>query len=389
MSAINSALSKLAEQQGKADSLVDPTLVRANITPVRSPRLMWAFLSGFTLSLGVGAWAVTGSPPSIQTSLIQRNNTDEMVLPVHSVTNNVDESSNVLSNTSKVINETITPIYVNDPVVAQVAVPSKTEVVPTHSSSILDIPSSSARVAITSTAPSIKPTVATAQSPVTTKSIATTKIETKPSNQTSSMQIQEVELTHQQMADKAIDRAEKALDANDFEEAAQEYQNALRYIPEDEVSRRKLAALYYSNTNVRKSAETLEDGIRLDKNSNELRIALASIFLKEKQPAAALNTLGYIPNNVSNKYLAMRAALSQQLKSDDLALQSYQMLIKRDAENGRWWLGLGIQQERTSDLKGAKESYTKALTMVGLSSQSQNFIRKRLAVLNNLEQGDK
>ncbi|MGO2507624.1 MAG: tetratricopeptide repeat protein [Vibrio hibernica] len=385
MSAINSALSKLAEQQGKANSLVDPTLVRAKIEPVRSPRLMWAFLGGFTLSLGVGAWAVTGSPPSIQTSLIQRNNMDEMVLPA----TNLGGNSNALSNTSKVINKSLTPIYVNEPVIAQVAVPSKVEVVPVHSSSTQDMPSSSVRVAIASTPSSIKSTDDIAKPPVTTKFIAATKIETKPSNQTSSMQIQEVELTHQQMADKAIDRAEKALDANDFEEAAQEYQNALRYVPEDEVSRRKLAALYYSNTNVRKSAETLEEGIRLDKNSNELRIALASIFLKEKQPAAALNTLGYIPNNVSNKYLAMRAALAQQLKSDDLALQSYQMLIKRDAENGRWWLGLGIQQERALDLQGAKESYTKALTMVGLSSQSQSFMRKRLAVLNNLEQGDK
>ena len=385
MSAINSALSKLAEQQGKANSLVDPTLVRAKIEPVRSPRLMWAFLGGFTLSLGVGAWAVTGSPPSIQTSLIQRNNMDEIVLPA----TNLGGNSNALSNTSKVINKSLTPIYVNEPVIAQVAVPSKVEVVPVHSPSTQDMPSSSVRVAIASTPSSIKPTDVIAKPPVTTKSIAATTIATKPSNQISSMQIQEVELTHQQMADKAIDRAEKALDANDFEEAAQEYQHALRYVPEDEVSRRKLAALYYSNTNVRKSAETLEEGIRLDKNSNELRIALASIFLKEKQPVAALNTLGYIPNNVSNKYLAMRAALAQQLKSDDLALQSYQMLIKRDAENGRWWLGLGIQQERASDLQGAKESYTKALTMVGLSSQSQSFMRKRLAVLNNLEQGDK
>ncbi len=385
MSAINSALSKLAEQQGKANSLVDPTLVRAKIEPVRSPRLMWAFLGGFTLSLGVGAWAVTGSPPSIQTSLIQRNNMDEIVLPA----TNLGGNSNALSNTSKVINKSLTPIYVNEPVIAQVAVPSKVEVVPVHSSSTQDIPSSSVRVAIASTPSSIKPTDDIAKPPVITKSIAATTIATKPSNQISSMQIQEVELTHQQMADKAIDRAEKALDANDFEEAAQEYQHALRYVPEDEVSRRKLAALYYSNTNVRKSAETLEEGIRLDKNSNELRIALASIFLKEKQPVAALNTLGYIPNNVSNKYLAMRAALAQQLKSDDLALQSYQMLIKRDAENGRWWLGLGIQQERASDLQGAKESYTKALTMVGLSSQSQSFMRNRLAVLNNLEQGDK
>ena len=83
----------------------------------------------------------------------------------------------------------------------------------------------------------------------------------------------------------------------------------------------------------------------------------------------------------------MRAALAQKLKNNEWALQSYQMLSQRDPENGRWWLGLGIQQERSAQLKKAKESYTKALTMVGLSSQSQAFIRDRINVLASLEQG--
>lgn len=203
----------------------------------------------------------------------------------------------------------------------------------------------------------------------------------------SSMNVQQVELTRRQMADKSIDRASKALEINDFEAASTEYQDALRYVPTDEVTRRKLAALYYGNRQVRKSAELLESGIKLNKNSNDLRMSLATILIKEEQPEAALSALSYIPDNVSEKYLAMRAALSQQLKNNDWALQSYQMLTKRDPENARWWLGLGIQQERAAQSNEALESYNKALTMVGLSSQSQSFVRDRVALLKSLEQG--
>ncbi|WP_333909550.1 tetratricopeptide repeat protein [Vibrio algivorus] len=203
----------------------------------------------------------------------------------------------------------------------------------------------------------------------------------------SSMQVQHVELTHRQMADKAIERANKALESNDFEGASAEFQTALRYVPEDENTRRKLAALYYGNNQVRKSAELLEEGIRINKNSTALRMSLAGILLKEEQPEAALSSLGYLPDDVTDKYLAMRAALAQKLKNNEWALQSYQMLSQRDPENGRWWLGLGIQQERSAQLKEAKESYTKALTMVGLSSQSQAFIRDRINVLKSLDQG--
>lgn len=408
MSTINNALSKLAEQQSAqseqdaALNQASPTLVRATVSPVKSSRFVWA-VGGFTLSLGLGAWAVTSAPDPIQTSVSTQST-------VVAQSSNQAPVVSAPSNTSKVVEPAHTTIYEAPKVaaapqtapvrVASTSAPAKPA---THATSI----NATSVHATTSHAPAAHRSVASnsnastqTKAPTQTKAIkqttaapvllasnntaAKTSVEDSGS---SSMQVQQVELSHRQMADKALDRAKKAIDANDFSTASAELQTALRYVPEDENTRRKLAALYYGNRQVRKSAEVLEEGIKLNKNSNALRMSLASILVKEKQPEAALSALGYIPDDVSDKYLAMRAALAQQLKNNDWAKQSYQMLTQRDPENGRWWLGLGIQQERSAELSSAKESYTKALTMVGLSSQSQAFIRDRLAVLTSLEQG--
>ena len=60
--------------------------------------------------------------------------------------------------------------------------------------------------------------------------------------------------------------------------------------------------------------------------------------------------------------------------------------VQLEPQNGRWWLGLGIQQERAFELDNAQKSYQQALNKVGLSSQSQQFIRDRLALLGRLKE---
>ncbi|MGO2341478.1 tetratricopeptide repeat protein [Vibrio litoralis] len=398
MSTINNALSKLAEQQSaqnksaQDESITVPNnadyLVRAKIAPIKSSRLVWA-VGGFTLSLGLGAWAVSSAPNPIQTSVMTQNDT-QFVQPAA-----VTSTPSMPSNTRKVVEPVHTTIY-EAPKVAVAPTPQAAQsTVKTVATTKLAETRSVAAQPVTkkantpAKAAAPQRTVASAKPSNDGVLLASNNAQPAATQETgeSSMQVHHVELTHRQMADKAIDRANKALESNDFAGASAEFQTALRYVPEDENTRRKLAALYYGNNQVRKSAELLEEGIKINKNSTALRMSLAGILLKEDQPEAALSSLGYIPDDVTDKYLAMRAALAQKLKNNEWALQSYQMLSKRDPENGRWWLGLGIQQERSAQLKEAKESYTKAINKVGLSSQSQAFIRDRINVLTSLEQG--
>ncbi len=199
------------------------------------------------------------------------------------------------------------------------------------------------------------------------------------------MLVEQVELTQEQLAEKAIGRAEKALDANNLQNALSAYSDALRHTPSNEVVRQKLAALYFGKGDSRKAYELLQAGIALNPEGETLRIALSKMLIKANQNEAALTPLVALYDDSGKEYLAMRAALAQKIKKDDIALESYQRLSQMDSENARWWLGLAIQQERALDFKSAQVSYQAALSKVGISNQSQRFIKDRLALLQNLE----
>ena len=187
------------------------------------------------------------------------------------------------------------------------------------------------------------------------------------------------------MAANAVGRAKKALDANNLNGALQGFTEALRYTPRDEEVRQKLAILYFGKGDTRRAYELLQAGIRLNNDSEALRLGLSKLLVKADQAEAALSPLLHLPNNASKEYLAMRAALSQKAQQETIALESYQKLTEIEQDNARWWLGLAIQQERQLMFEQAKQSYQNALVRVGISSQSQSFIRDRLKVISDLE----
>ncbi|CSC21475.1 MSHA biogenesis protein MshN [Vibrio cholerae] len=200
------------------------------------------------------------------------------------------------------------------------------------------------------------------------------------------MIVEQVSLTPEQLAQKALQRAQKAMESNELQTAVSAYTEALRYIPHDEMARQKLAALYYGKGDGRKAFDLMQAGIERNPDGEVLRLALAKLLVKEKQEASALVPLAYLPSQPSIEYLSLRAALAQKTKQDEIARESYQQLTEKDPNNGRWWLGLAIQQERALQWPAAQHAYQQALNKVGLSSQSQAFIHQRLQLLASLEE---
>ncbi|MEK6161354.1 tetratricopeptide repeat protein [Vibrio cholerae] len=200
------------------------------------------------------------------------------------------------------------------------------------------------------------------------------------------MIVEQVSLTPEQLAQKALQRAQKAMESNELQTAVSAYTEALRYTPHDEMARQKLAALYYGKGDGRKAFDLMQAGIERNPDGEVLRLALAKLLVKEKQEASALVPLAYLPSQPSIEYLSLRAALAQKTKQDEIARESYQQLTEKDPNNGRWWLGLAIQQERALQWYTAQHAYQQALNKVGLSSQSQAFIHQRLQLLASLEE---
>lgn len=377
MSKINQALSELARQANSTKQTLQPAAIPA----VKSrPVLPW-LIGGFALSMAVGSWSLSYQSPSIQAS-VDAPLTEPLVLP--SMADKLSPTNRTTTQSGRIYSLQSEPkLALSQP---QTAVDSVTPMLIAANTN-----TSSQQTTTAVSTPALKASViAEPTSPKTTQSPTQLAAkETKPSAslspQPGSVHIEQVVLTPQQLAHTAQLRAQKALDSNNLSEAIDQYEEALRYVPGDEKVRQSLSALYYGKGEIRKSADLLQQGIERNVNSQGLRIALAKLLIKESQQQAALTPLLYLPDGASEQYLSLRAALAQKTNQDEIAKQSYQKLVQIAPSNGRWWMGLGIQQERALQIDSAAQSYTNALQKMGLSSQSQQFIRQRLALLKQLE----
>ncbi|MEZ9409158.1 MULTISPECIES: tetratricopeptide repeat protein [Vibrio] len=383
MSVINNALSELAKKEST-------TSIEAAVVPkvkTRSP-LVWV-VGGFTLSLAMGGWAVSQAPkldnpisvsaPQVEVSLVDSSEQVSSVVtpavPLSPTQKLVDVDSELTSVTSHSMVENPQPSVTTQSITAKSRIDQS----------------------INQTAP--KALKVAPQEPIYVASVSKQKsssvneqasVETPSASSESSagngMLIEQIELTSQQLSDNAVGRAQKALDANDLAGALKGYTEALRYAPRNEDVRQKLAILYFGKGDTRKAYELYQSGIKLNTNSEKLRLGLSKLLVKANQAEAALSPLVHLPPNPTKDYLAMRAALSQKSQQEEIALESYQKLVEIDSDNARWWLGLAIQQERQLDFSAAKGSYQGALIRVGISSQSQNFVRDRLKIIKALEE---
>ncbi|MGL6027974.1 MAG: tetratricopeptide repeat protein [Vibrio sp.] len=358
MSVVNQALA----QGVKHSNLGLANIERIKVEQRKArPDWLWA-LAGFGVSLALGGWSVSWQSPDRMVTSLDLPAPQEWPSPTQKTTQQVVALySAPVSNSGLVAQPELLPLVESQPLPVLDALHTSPAKV-TNSQSTVQL--------ATNTAPP-PPVTGASSVPIAAKPV---------------MIVQQVALTAEQLAEQEVQRAQKALVNQDFQAAVNAYAQALRYTPNDETTRQKLAALYYGKGDGRKAFDLLQAGIERNPDGEVLRLALAKWLSREKQEAAALVPLAYLPSQPSVEYLALRAGLAQKTKQDHMALQSYQQLTEQDPNNGRWWLGLAIQQERTQQWAAAQYAYQQALNKVGLSSQSHAFIHQRLQRLSRTEE---
>ncbi|NAZ70952.1 tetratricopeptide repeat protein [Vibrio toranzoniae] len=385
MSVINNALSELAKKKST-------TSIEAAVVPKirsRSP-LVW-IAAGFTLSLAMGGWAISQGP-SVDRSISTRDSQIQVALSDSSGDIQNTATQAILSPTKKLVTLDLVNHYVekaatvNSVQTKAVSFDVADTAQTTQHQTLQRQTALKPLNASKTNKPAIPKPVYVASVTKNNSTPISSEAEGSDSAENSGMLIEQVNLTHEQLSKNAQGRAQKALDASDLTGALKGYAEALRYTPQNEDVRQKLAILYFGKGDTRKAYELFQSGIKLNTNSEKLRLGLSKLLVKANQAEAALSPLVHLPPNPTQDYLAMRAALSQKSQQEEIALESYQKLVEIDSDNARWWLGLAIQQERQLDLTAAKQSYQGALTRVGISSQSQSFVRDRLNILTVLEE---
>lgn len=387
MSAMNNALSELANKDQSLSAPIEKAQV--NKVKSRSP-IVWVAL-GFSLSLAVGGWAVSQQSDMIVTSENTVNLRDDSKSGKESDIRTLAEKkvadkkeSDLTPVTPEKTIQAVTIFEpVNDEKKKSVSVSAQKPIHVAKINQPQSVKSQSAKVQPVNSQIAERKSSQPTRAVKANESTKETNVKTAP---TSAMVVEQVELTPEALAQNALSRAKKSLDSNDMNGALSNYSEVLRYTPKNEVARQKLAALYYGKGDARKAYDILQYGIKLSPDSEDLRLGLSKLLIKEKQPDVALSPLIHLPPNPSIRYLAMRAALGQKSKQSEVTLESYQQLVGLDPENGRWWLGLAIQQERNMDFDSAFNSYQQALSLIGISKQSQNFVRDRMKVLRTIQE---
>jgi|GEM_PF-754597 len=383
MSVINKALSEMTEKKNGPTQVIE----KVDVAPIKSSNKMAWLVGGAALCIGLGAWALSAQQPDQAAASLQSAESEQVLTSINQPANPTESEPSPVTTvvtiappTTQQSREPVAQIYQPESE-ANVVQPSP-KTVAVNPTATKPTPAAEKPVVAEKTQVANKKQPATrktADKPLTTASVTPQKKQQTP--EPGVMEVVQVELTHQQLADKASARAKKALEANDFSGAIKAYKSALRYTPRDVETRKRIAALYYGRGDARRAVKTLQQGIEIDNDSQPLRLALVNVLIKENLPQAALGVVAHLPEQPSVDYLAARAGLAQQVKRSDLAMESYQLLAKSEPTNAKWWLGLGIEQERAKQLDKAHVSYSNALERVGLSSQTHNFIRSRLSVI--------
>ncbi|MUJ37511.1 MSHA biogenesis protein MshN [Aliivibrio fischeri] len=374
VSVTNKALLNITRQDENKEK--QHSLSPADIPNVESKyKASFFFAIGVLSSLSLIGWSTLSESTDQDVDLKKSTHTQQQALTTEvseHASSNIKIAQLLISPTKKESTLAVSSIYAEKPISAdKIEVTASVRTQSIQNRSIVD-----------------KPQLMTSTEIVKPTSKSTSIVPATPKEQAQAnemLQVEEVELLPSELAHRSREAAKKALDRSDFKAAMKEYYTVLKYQPSDEESRKRLAALLYGKRDVSEAAAILQQGIKLNDDSVELRLALSSLLQKEQQPEAALSVLEYIPVGASVDYLATRGGLAQQLKLMDLAKESYQMLVNQEPDNGRWWLGLAIVYEREAKVKPAYEAYQTALIKPGLSRSSQAFVRDRIKLLATME----
>lgn len=201
-------------------------------------------------------------------------------------------------------------------------------------------------------------------------------ITTKPGLAISRRQLSADDLVKQKMV-----LAEQAIINKELLVAEQLFEDILILTPEDEISRKQLAALWFGRQAYQPAINLLSQGISLNPEQGEFRLMQAKIYLNQGLAENAYQVLQVLAQTIDKEYQAILANVAQQTGRHQQAITAYQGLTQAQPGFSRWWLGLAIAYDSNSQFDLAIINYRTAVAKGNLSLNSAQFSQQRLQEL--------
>ncbi|MDO6524142.1 tetratricopeptide repeat protein [Motilimonas sp. 1_MG-2023] len=237
-------------------------------------------------------------------------------------------------------------------------------------------------IEIINVAPVVKPQPDKAAAEPMERSIAKEMVKPTPAGP-SSLTITQSQLSDEELISLYRKQASTAKSKGDLAGAQVRLEKALAIAPANQQVRKDLVSIIYGRGNSEKAMALLNQGVKISPNNADFRLMQARIYLASQQRQQAFQALdGIKPDVKSNQdFYATKAALAQQLNQDEKALTAYLALAKQQPKQAKWWLGLGISQEKLGYSTDALRSYQQAELIGGLSLASMDYVRTRIEFL--------
>ncbi len=184
----------------------------------------------------------------------------------------------------------------------------------------------------------------------------------------------------EQQKETSLTNAEDWINQGLFSSAEKELKALIKEHSDYHPARELLASVYLQTARNSDLVSVLEDGIKLFPQHVSYRVILAQYFAQQQQWENVLKLLGDKTPN-SEHALILKALASQQLKQHELAVSSYQTLLKMKPNRGDWWLGLSISLEALKQNQPALQALQRAQNDARLSASQLSYVQHRIAAL--------
>lgn len=156
--------------------------------------------------------------------------------------------------------------------------------------------------------------------------------------------------------------------------------------PDHRPTRESLAALLLEQGRVSEVEDIYAEGVRRAGDHVPFRKGYARLLIDRGAFGEACSVLLPAPRPALNEdpeYYALIAAAQQRLGQYADAAGTYRRMVEHFPEAGTWWMGLGIALESEGQRAEASAVYRQALATRDLRPELVQYVRQRLAALNN------
>ncbi|MFV2031310.1 MAG: hypothetical protein ACC663_02335 [Gammaproteobacteria bacterium] len=151
--------------------------------------------------------------------------------------------------------------------------------------------------------------------------------------------------------------------------------------PEDLAARTSLLSIYLQRRQAARFSALVRESIARYPQQALFKTEYARSLFQLRGYAEVIELLG-AEKDANATQLALIAASYQRIDQPRQALVYYQQSLNIDARQAKNWIGLGISQEQTAQLKGALRSYRMAAKIGRLNTRLQAFVADKIKQLD-------